>query len=175
MTIDDLIKSGVTRALSLWPEWPYAIVHLDKDLECRGSDIPRTMRGQRFALHAGAHVGGRPGKNARLDGLAALIGTAAESAGWQVTPGRGFVVLAKGDKVVKLDPNKDIVISAIVATVVVRETIRPMDKPKRPWHVPGQWGWVLEDMQVLATPIPCGGMQGFWPLSRLPEPLPGAA
>lgn len=175
MTVDDLIRSGVTRALSLWPEWPYAIIHLDKDLECRGADIPRTIRGRRFALHAGAHIGGRPGANARLDGLSALIGTAAESARWRITPGVGYVELAKADKVIKLDPHKDIVTSAIVATVVVRETIRPLDKPKRPWHVRGQWGWVLEELQVLETPIPCSGMQGFWPLSRLLKPKQGAA
>lgn len=173
MTIDDLIKSGVTRALSVWPEWPWAMIHLDKDLENRGQDIPRTMRGVRFALHAGAHIGGRPGKNARIDGIAGMLQTAAESALWSVCPardpdGHSYVALTKGDKVVKLDAAK-IVTSAIVATVVVRETLRPMDRPKRAWHVPGQWGWQLADLQVLETPIPCGGMQGFWPLSRVLE------
>ena len=38
------------RALTLWPEWAWAIHHLDKRVENRGWPIPA---GEWFALHAG--------------------------------------------------------------------------------------------------------------------------
>lgn len=36
--------------------------------------------------------------------------------------------------------------------------------PKSPWHVAGQHGWLLDDVRVLAEPVPCRGAQGLWTL-----------
>lgn len=54
------------RALTLWPEWVYAIVHLGKRIENRGWPPPESLIGQPFALHAGKSIGGN-GRDPRLD------------------------------------------------------------------------------------------------------------
>lgn len=60
---------SITRAITLWPEWAYAILHCGKDVENRGWRIPPG----RYALHAGRHIGGKPGKEAERAGAVSLI------------------------------------------------------------------------------------------------------
>ena len=46
-------------ALTLWPEWAYAITHLGKDVENRDWErLPTWLTGRYLAIHAGAHIGG---------------------------------------------------------------------------------------------------------------------
>jgi len=49
---------------------------------------------------------------------------------------------------------------AIIATVRVTGFVRASDSP---WFF-GPYGWVLDDVRTLATPVPCRGMQGLWPV-----------
>jgi len=177
-TVHDLIACGVTRALTLWPEWAWAITALDKRVENRGFPIPRTIVGQRIAIHAGANIGGGPGIPTKRRGIEAMLRTAA-AAGWE-TGGvyqlgdHAWMGLTKGDRRVKLDSPGDIPTGVIVATAVLREAMYP--EVKGPWKVPGQWGWHLEDVQVLATPItPLPGWchQGFWSLAATKRAVMG--
>ena len=83
---------GVTHAITLWPEWAYAIRHLGKDVENRGDTSKRSyvaLRGyvgERIAIHAGAYIGGRPDGHGPLkwrssDGMRAMLYTASRAAG----------------------------------------------------------------------------------------------
>ncbi len=56
----------------------------------------------------------------------------------------------------------DIVHSAIVAVVRVVGYVTESDSR---WYIPGQIGWLLEDIQPI-IPVACGGMQGLWPLPQ---------
>lgn len=67
--------------LTLWAEWAAGIAYLGKLTENRGWWPPRSLVGRRFAIHAGAHIGGRPGWPAHDIGLAGLRETALD-AGW---------------------------------------------------------------------------------------------
>ncbi len=72
------------RALTVHPEWGFGIHYLGKRDENRGGPPPITLTGDDppwIALHAGKHIGGRPGKVAKREGLEALVGMA-QRAGW---------------------------------------------------------------------------------------------
>lgn len=73
---------GVRKALTLWPEWAAMIALLDKLVENRGR-LLRPPIGERIAIHAGASVGGRKGKVARIEGIQSIMDMA-QVAGWTV-------------------------------------------------------------------------------------------
>lgn len=85
--------------------------------------------------------------------------------GWQVLP-RG---LQRDGARVDFKP----VCSAIVATVRLVGVVEPRDLTTRfaPWHIPGSWGWLLGDVQVLPRPIKCPGSQGLWRLARVADEM----
>lgn len=192
-TLQGLIDHGVERAITLWPEWGVAFTHLDKRVENRPMKPPKGLVGRRIAFHMGAYVGGRKGNPAHNDGMTALTETA-KSAGWQVRliagqHGRSpMVEFCKSDKVIRLDaigadhpPTPGvikIVRSAITFTGIISGFTPPTDTPTMPWQIrsdpddPESWSyaWHIEDVVPLAKPIPCAGIQGFWPLSRLVKP-----
>jgi hypothetical protein len=55
-------------------------------------------------------------------------------------------------------PAEAAVQGAIVCTAVIAGVVRDSDDP---WFF-GPFGWLLQDVQVLATPVECRGMQGIW-------------
>lgn len=129
-------------ALTLWPEWAWAICNLDKRVENRtwtpGNRLPI---GSTLAIHAGKHIGGKPGPGALEDGLDGLLSMA-------------------GDK---LGPDWGPVICCPKSAIVAVATIDGFDREQRtPWDVAGLWHWRLRDVKVLAAPIPCRGAQGIW-------------
>lgn len=163
---------GVTRALTLWPEWGVAFTKLDKRVENRPMPPFRNL------------------------GLHALFATAAES-GWKVyRPAEPVYTLRKrapkelvhraaggvlaldyeaereGD--IKIRVPGDIITSAITFTAVIGGFHPPTDDPKIPWQVGTRgsedfeedpsYAWILEDLEVLDTPVTCPGMQGVWTL-----------
>ena len=159
-------------ALTLWPEWAFAIVHLGKRVENRTWKAPRQHWGKRFAIHAGAHVGGRPGKRARDEGIEALQETAfglnfaidlhRSSGSMEVAPmltvGRVFQRPTDAPFQRLVEP---ITLSAVVATARLGGCYRHSQDP---WSAEGQWQWLLQDVEVLAQPIKCVGNRGLWPL-----------
>jgi hypothetical protein len=192
-TIQQLLDLGVTRGFTLWPEWGFTFTHLDKGgstghpgIENRPSKPPANLIGQRVAFHNGAHIGGRKGNVAALEGVWAVLGTA-ESAGWAFTGARpsalarrvnlGRGILSKGGDAVDFDGSR-IVTSALTFTAVITGYDPPTDKPAHPWQFASdpedsetwQYGWHVEDVIPLARPIPCAGLQGFWPLKSAKQP-----
>lgn len=200
-TLQDLIDLRVERGFSLWPEGGFTFTHLDKGgqpaagipgIENRPNPPPKNLIGQRIAFHNGAHVGGRKGGTAGLEGIRAMLRTA-ESAGWRFTgtpPSRGERgrrgmdkrsyndvnlgrgILAKGDVAVDFDGIR-IVTSAITFTAVIAGFEPPTDSPKYPWQHGSDpedseswsYGWHVTDVVVLRAPIPCAGLQGPWTLA----------
>ena len=155
---------GVEYALTLWPEWVWAIDNLDKLVENRGWPLPPAMIGKRFALHAGAHIGGRKGAPATREGIEAVAGMAA-LAGWTVTQASVHALdFSKGD-VVKRMTFSEIPRSAITSTAILASCTPPSPVlPDDGWYT-GDYGFRLADRQALPAPIHCSGAQGFW---RLP-------
>ena len=55
-------------------------------------------------------------------------------------------------------PDEAKVQGAIVATAVIAGVVQDSDDV---WFF-GPFDWLLQDVQVLATPVECRGMQGIW-------------
>ena len=154
---------GVDYALTLWPEWVWAIDNLDKLVENRGWPLPPALQGKRFALHAGAHIGGRKGAPATREGIEA-VASMAHAAGWYVSEGNGFFAFSKGD-VVKRMIFAEIPRSAITSTAVLASCTPPSPVHSDDGWYTGDYGFRLADRVALPAPIHCSGAQGFW---RLP-------
>ena len=155
--------SGIEYAITLWPEWTWPICQLDKRVENRGWRLSSHMVGQRIAIHAGAHIGGRKGEPATMEGINRVI-VIARGAGWTVTQDRtGTLVFSNGVSVRSLT-KADIHCSAIVCTAVLASCTPPSEpKDGDGWYM-GEYGFRLADVQVI-EPIACAGAQGLW---RLP-------
>lgn len=164
----ELQNLGVKQAITLWPEWAWAICHLDKMVENRTWPPPKAVVGTRIAIHAGAHVGGRKGEPARREGTGAMLSMAVR-AGWTlsevfVREHEQFIELRKGaPPVVEFTPSA-IVTSAIVAHALLARIDEPQEVGEHGgWYI-GEYGWRLEDVVVLPEPIPMQGAQGLWGL-----------
>jgi hypothetical protein len=143
------------RALTLWPEWAWAVAHLGKDVENRAwapnGQTWHGVEGRLFAIHAGKHVGGKPGVRAYREGVAMVLDMAevAGHAMHEVAP--------------RMHQELAISTSAILAVVTIGEPTRSSPSP---WAVPGRWHWPLLQVRTLAAPVPCRGAQGLWVIPR---------
>ena len=82
------------KALTLWPEWAALIAHGLKPVENRGWKLPE---GERIAIHAGAHIGGRKGRPALEEADNAVYWTAL-AAGWEMHTVADRIQLRVGKK-----------------------------------------------------------------------------
>lgn len=139
-----------THALTLWPEWAYAIAHLRKNVENRSWRPPAWLVGQRLAIHAGANIGGRAGRRAFEEGVerlhAMMLSLTAEEL--EAMP-RTTPRMIQGST------------RRIVAVVTVGEPTRDSASP---WAVPGEWHWPLTDVVSVDVPVH-QGRQGLWRLT----------
>lgn len=154
------------KALTLWPEWAHAIAYLGKDVENRTWAPPERLRGEDLLIHAGARIGGRPGRRAAQEGVDALASMCERA---------GLLPIAAGH-----DPDDPDEINFLVdgfARRIVRRAIvarvryeGPMTDSSlihhpgqaSPWYV-GPIGWRLRLMETYDPPIPCQrGAQGIW-------------
>ena len=169
---NDLRQRGVIQALTIWPEWVWAIMFLDKDREYRGWHPPKDLIGRRLAIHAGANIGGRKGMKARSEGLEA-VARMARRAGWTVDatggPEKVALTFSKGDRSAVMVPD-EILKGAIVATALIAD-VTDDTATGEPWKA-DTYGWKLGELEVLPTPIPCLGMQGLWFVANAGGPVP---
>lgn len=146
------------RALTLWPEWAYAICYLGKDIENRGWPPPPNL--SRFCIHAGKNIGGT-GREIESDvGIMLQI---ASDAGyrWDGKAMRDFTYREYLSLVDRVVADIRAMSSSLVCAVRLDGVL-----PKRPqnmdgWHAPDSYGWKLADVKRF-DPIPCKGMQGLW-------------
>ncbi len=140
-------------ALTLWPEWAYAICALGKRVENR-TWSRASVQGQWIAIHGGASIGGRKGQDAEADGIAELATMAVRARALSPPVGEAELrILREGARASA---------GKIVAVAQVQEFVRASADP---WFV-GPVGWVLRDVVVLAQPVPVKGAQGLWPLGK---------
>lgn len=143
-------------ALTLWPEWAWAIVHLGKRTENRGWSLPV---GRWVAIHAGRHVGGRPGLPSTMDGIDGLV-EMARRAGWSVDGSYRKAAYIRG--AVTVEWNLDAVpTSAIVGLAKIIAADPPGMGDIGGWRVPEAVGNRFE-FRPLREPVSCRGAQGLW-------------
>jgi hypothetical protein len=133
-------------AITLRPQWAYAVARLGKDVENRTWPLPARMHGQRIAIHAAA---GAPDRAEMHDYVRRTqFQTLDDDWKWN-------------------EHQIDRIRGALVATAVVSPMTGDASDLLRLYGTP--WGsdsnpyqWALTDVQPLATPLPCRGAQGFW-------------
>jgi hypothetical protein len=166
------------RAVSLWPEWTYAIMHLNKLVENRTWPAHRKMIGHRIALHAGKSFGGMSQIPARRYFEPMIeLGTKAGYHFKDLYSSEGFRRDWVGFRVFDSDGNERFPLDtrllsrgAIVATAVLKsssflfagKTSYEDGSEKTVWSAEGNYGWQLGDIQLLETPISMVGNQGIW-------------
>jgi hypothetical protein len=145
------------KAITLWQPWANLIAIGAKPYEFRGWLPPRSLIGQRIAIHAGA----RPVRAKEIEaiqrrGASAGIRLATEAAAWLADI--SFELRAP-------------VLSHVVCTAVLGEPVRA-DKVMTEFGVPVEndsdrafafnWAWPMLDVEALEPPAPARGAQGFW-------------
>jgi hypothetical protein len=167
-----------TPALTLWPEWAWAIDlphQLAKRVENRGYALPV---GVWIYLHAGKHIGGRPGRPSLESGLRA-VEHMARAAGLKAAT---FLDYSDGGAIAvdrhvhsfgaaEINPltpgseRRPIITSAILGRFRVLRVLPPglteICDGVRGWKVLDSYGNVFE-YRRLNQPIPCKGAQGLW-------------
>lgn len=139
------------QALTLWRPWDHSIVHGPKRVENRPWRPPRSVIGTDIALHAGQTYDKKGA--AFIRSLGHVLPPAAEHRAGVIV---GVVRIVRA---VNLDRIED----ALLATMGTGN--QPAKDPVEddPWAF-GPWVWVLDNVRPLATPVPCKGAQGLWPV-----------
>jgi len=164
----------VHRAITLWPEWAWAVCYLGKNVENRPWKPP-IPAGSHLAIHAGKNPGGT-GRLGEAMGSIKLLVEAAMRAGWTGTakmiadkPGHADIEidfrryepgsLIETEATLKLS---EITRGAVVAMAELGHFTSPAAL-NSPWAAGGpMWAWPLQDVLVLKQPIPCRGAQRLW-------------
>ena len=150
-------------ALTIWPEWAWAICHLDKRVENRGErfarQIDKRVGDGRLAIHSGVR---RP---ADFAAVAAMSGMPydvldyddvdledAVGPVWQfgATGGTGGVLIE----------DARLTRGAIVALAKIGDVLLP--GAQAPWKLTFSAALSLSPVLILPDPIPCKGQQGLW-------------
>lgn len=133
------------RALTLWQPWAAAVTHAGTPVAACAPP-PRSVIGTRIAIHAAQRV--------------AYDGTCVRSLPARA---RGILVARYGWEVISdfaaVLPRSVIVCTAVVSRCVRTGDVDPIERSD--WFT-GPYGWVLETVIALPTPIPCRGRQGVW-------------
>lgn len=144
-------------ALTLWPEWAWAITHLGKDAENRSErfarQIARRVGSGWLAIHAGAKAGDR------LHHVANEYDAIGEVDAFDDMRRGGILWRFGGSSGVDVH-DSELPRGAIVALAKIGEVLPP--GAKAPWKVDDSAALNLSRVVVLPEPIPCKGAQGLW-------------
>lgn len=165
-----MITTVPNQALTLWPEWAFAIAHLGKDVENRSyplGDLPTPL-----CIHAGAYIGGATSQHACEAGLEGLF-THASAAGWGLEHGteRGAdgpnVWIAgqheDGRVLSRMFIRKRAILAIAVFDRVEQIGSRLLPLHTDPWVASDCFAWRARDVLKLAEPVRCKvGQQGLW-------------
>ncbi len=124
------------KVLSLTQPWAWLVTHGGKNIENR--KWTTRFRG-RFLIHASK----RCTEDDYVDAVFAAMAV-------------GGIELAN-----RIPPRESIVRGGIVGVAELVDVVAPTDTPTLPWHMPGQYGFVLRNVRPLAF-HPCPGALGFW-------------
>jgi len=151
------------RALTLWPEWAWAIESLDKRVENRTWPIPPAMIGATVYLHAGSEAPASVHRQRREQ-----VQQMAARAGWFPPP---WDLFSSGPRVGTMKHNDGrVALGAIcqgmrVGGIIGKMRFLACDPPGQGdltgWRAPEQFGWRFE-YEGLPFPVPHKGALGFW-------------
>lgn len=149
------------KALTIWQPWASLIAIGAKPYEFRRWPAPRSLHGQRVAIHAGVR------KINRTEIRALIIALRGKEPGRQAL--KPDLALALLDRLFS-DPTRA-PLGVIVATAVLGAPVRA-DKIMSEFGVSiandsdrdeaFNYAWPLSSIEPLAPPIPARGAQGFW-------------
>ena len=124
------------RGLTLTRPWPFAIAEAGKRIENRDWAPPRPLIGHYLALHAGK--------------------------GWSEVD-REWIGNLTGLYVPNRDESPHSVIFAVcmLGGYIIYDKDHRFKEEQRMWFF-GPYSWLLEDVVVLKTPVPCRGAQKLW-------------
>jgi hypothetical protein len=137
------------KALTLWQPWSWAIAHAGKRIENREWQPPRSIIGQRIAIHAGKTLDDNARKWIADETMVE-------------PPMRGGYVIGAIESVATI-------VGAIAINGNMVQRIGPLTSEQiceaadSVWFV-GPIGWVLAGVTVLPHSIPCRGAQKLWDL-----------
>lgn len=162
-------------AITLWPEWAWAVTRLGKNVENRRRRTSLEI-GSELAIHAGASFGGTT-KYQGLDKIFGPVSTMASRAGWRLgfrnsenivqcyNTSRSDMITAKAHRM----PRRSVVAVAIFAGMLEPGKVLGWDDDVAlfgcgdwPWWAGDQFGYILQNVKVLPEPVPCRGQQGLW-------------
>ena len=135
------------KALTLWPEWAYAVARLDKDGENRTWRLFDSLIGVPVAIHAGV----RP-----------VAGVREDTDRWEELDSFRYSckIVGVSKEAGHTFRRIDAVRGHIVAVVTFGE---PTQHSPSPWAAnDGQWFWPITSLRVLPEPVKCKGAQGLW-------------
>ena len=162
------------KLLTIHGAWSAAFLYLAKMLENRKWK-PSLEAGERFALHAGKHLGGKATKRASIDAVNTVTDYALR-AGWRGPDyrrapseddrGAAFFrgsAIGLDDVLVdweQLPLGKVFAIVTYTGVTKLKDTLKnKFEHP--PWAMAGQYQWQLEEMIVVPKPVECRGQQGL--------------
>lgn len=134
------------RALSLTQPWAWIVVHGGKRIENR--TWTTALRGM-FLIAASQQMS-RAQYAAAWEYVRHYFGTAAAHA------------IPKAEYLTR---------GCIVGRAELVDVLQPTEHPSQPWHMRGQYGFVLRDVQPTHN-VACKGLQRFW---SVPQPQVDAA
>lgn len=161
------------KALTLWPEWAFAVTDLGKNVENR-TWIPTLKPGESFFIHAGKHFGGKVLRKSTdwLQVFQPVLSTARHDnwiTGYSYTEhsilGTRLTSMTQIYKErLPLYPVEEIPTGAIVAIASFTKVLIPgVHSPIGfPWWDGLSNGIEFGNLLVLKTPVACRGYQRLW-------------
>ncbi|MCG6115056.1 MAG: ASCH domain-containing protein [Mesorhizobium sp.] len=148
------------KALTIWQPWASLIMAGAKPYEFRGWPAPRSLRGQRIAIHAGA----RPVRKAEVADLIMSL-RSAEAWTTALRPEIALPILERAYSRPGALPLASILGTAILgeprrASEIVEEFGARLNDSDRDQH--SNWAWPLTEIEPLEPFQPAKGAQGFW-------------
>jgi hypothetical protein len=142
------------KALTLWPEWAWAVTHLGKNVENRSWVIPPGL----YALHAGKRFNGEGNRPQHKEaGLLSVWNTAHKQ---RLTVDQANTLSAL--EFVSPDIPTSSIVGLIRVTGHTNYQHRGLWDSPMGWAAPGQIANHIELIHTLPTPIPCKGALGLW-------------
>lgn len=148
------------KALTIWQPWASLIMAGAKPYEFRNWPAPKSVRGTRIAIHAGA----RPVRRSEVADLIIRLGSD-EAWSTALKPEIALPLLERVHAAPASLPLASILGTAIIgdprrAFDIVEEFGARLNDSDRDEH--SNWAWPLSEIETLEPFVPAKGLQGFW-------------
>lgn len=158
------------RAITIWPEWVWAITRLGKNIENRTRTTHVLKPGDLLAIHAGAYLGGTQ-KYVRPAVAFYPVQVMAARSGWRLgveAADNSIIAYNTRTPSTVQDRIHTLPYGSVAAVATFGGVLEPGSVARGeelwPWWASDQYGYILEKVQRLPTPVYCRGQQGLWTL-----------